>query len=439
VNAVWLGLLVLGTAFAAATGRLQDFTNGVFEQAKAAVELAIGLIGTMALWLGVMKVAEASGLIQLVSRAVYPLARLVFPGVPKEHPALSAITLNVAANALGLMNAATPFGLKAMEELQKLNPKQSVPTDDQATFVALNTANIQLVPATVIALRAAAHSKDPTEIVGPTLLATACSMVVALISARLLARLPVFRRQFDEAPLKVSELPEGRDTAQPAATPPPPLGMRALVSGALLGVGALVLMFLAARGAAVEGTPVVHALKWLNAGVSRAAIPILLVGIPLFAFGVGVPAYERFIEGAKEGFWIAVRVLPYLVAVLAAVAAFRYSGALDWLASTVGPYTDRIGLPAQALPMVLVRPLSGSAANGVAGAVFTDPALGPDSYVGRLVSVMNGSTETTFYVLAVYFGAVAIRRYRHALVAGLLADLAGFAASIVVVSALFGR
>jgi spore maturation protein B len=186
-------------------------------------------------------------------------------------------------------------------------------------------------------------------------------------------------------------------------------------------------------------SPNTSPLRLINVAISRAAIPVFLVGIPLFAFAVRVPPYERFIEGAKEGFWLAIRVLPYLVAILAVVGAFRFSGAMEWVAQTIGPYTERIGLPTPALPMVLIRPLSGAAANGVAGAVFADPLLGPDSYVGRLVSVMAGSTETTFYVLAVYFGAVGIRRYRHALVAGLLADLSGFAASIAVVWAVFGR
>jgi spore maturation protein SpmA/spore maturation protein SpmB len=445
VNVVWIGLLAVGVAFAALTGRLSAYTSGVLEQSKAAVELAIGLVGAMALWLGVMKVAEASGLIHLVSKLVYPLTRLLFPGVPKNHPALSAITLNVAANALGLGNAATPFGLKAMEELEKLNSKRGVPTDDQATFVAMNTANVQLVPATVIALRSAAHSKDPTEIVGPTLLATACAMTAAIISARLLAGLGRFKSQFQTAEPKEASAPSA-DLAEgftPIAVQPVPWNRRATVSALLVLFASVAVCVLAGVGFAAESPAPTQgflgALRTLNAAISRAAIPVMLVGIPVFAFSMRVPAYERFVEGAKEGFWLAIRVLPYLVAILAAVGAFRASGAMDWVASTVGPYADRIGLPAEALPMVLVRPLSGSAANGICGSVFANPGLGPDSYVGRLVSVMNGSTETTFYVLAVYFGAVGIRRYRHALVAGLFADLTGFVASIAVVLAVFGR
>jgi spore maturation protein SpmA/spore maturation protein SpmB len=440
VNAVWLGLMSIALLFAAATGRLPQLSNGVLEQAKAAVELALGLVGVMALWLGIMRVAEASGIIHLISRLVYPVARWLFPGIPKDHPALSAITLNVAANALGLGNAATPFGLKAMEQLEKLNPKRGVPSDDQATFVALNTANVQLVPATVIALRASAHSRDPSEVVGPTLLATLCAMTAALVAARLLRKIPAFRRQYETAEAKGTDEPtaDAAEQFKQTAIEAPPLGRRAAIAGALLLAGTLVVCVAAGRSFAVD-SPNASWLQLINVAISRAAIPVFLVGIPLFAFAVRVPPYERFIEGAKEGFWLAIRVLPYLVAILTVVGAFRFSGAMDWVAQTIGPYTDKIGLPAPALPMVLIRPLSGAAASGVAGAVFADPLLGPDSYVGRLVSVMNGSTETTFYVLAVYFGAVGIRRYRHALAAGLLADLSGFAASIAVVWAVFGR
>jgi spore maturation protein SpmB len=332
-----------------------------------------------------------------------------------------------------------------MEELDKLNPKRGVPSDDQATFVALNTANVQLVPATVIALRASAHAKDPSEIVGPTLLATLCAMTAALVAARLLRRIPAFRRQYEAAEPKGAEAPaaDAAEQFKQAPLQARALDRRAAIAGVVLLAGALAVCVAAGHSYAAE-TPMgarglAGVFRLINAAISRAAIPVFLVGIPLFAFAVRVPPYERFIEGAKEGFWLAIRVLPYLVAILAVVGAFRFSGAMDWVAQTVGPYTDRIGLPAAALPMVLIRPLSGAAASGVTGAVFADPLLGPDSYVGRLVSVMNGSTETTFYVLAVYFGAVGIRRYRHALAAGLIADLSGFAASIAVVWAVFGR
>ena len=434
MNFVWLGLLGVGLLFALATGRLPELGNDAVDQAKAAVELALGLAGVMALWLGIMKVAEASGLVRLLSRAISPLARHLFPGVPDNHPALSAIALNVAANALGLSNAATPFGVRAMEELETLNPKAGVPSDAQATFVALNTANVQLVPATLIALRASAHSKDASEIVGPTLLATLCAMTCALIAARLLARIPRFRREYESAPDK------GAAAAAPPASVDPPFAWTPRLAWTLAGMGLLAAatFLLAGRGYAVEH-PTEGIFRLVNAAVSRAALPLMLVGIPLFATAMKVPAYERFIEGAKEGFALAIRILPYLVAILVAVGVFRASGAMEAVARALGPFTDALGLPADALPMVLVRPLSGSAASGVAAAVFANPALGPDSYVGRLVSVMSGSTETTFYVLAVYFGAVGIRRYRQALWAGLIADAAGFVASIVVVQAVFGR
>jgi spore maturation protein SpmA len=347
----------------------------------------------MALWLGLLKIAERAGLVEKLSRAARPVFRPLFSDVPDGHPAISAMLLNVAANMLGLGNAATPFGIKAMEELEKLNPTPGEATNAQALFLAINTASLQLVPTTVIALRAAAHSKDPAEILLPTLVATACALTVAILVAKLAER------------------------ARP--------GRWILVLAGLVG---FVLLVAAA------------AARWrsaLEAG-SSWALALILVGLPVYGLARKVKVYEAFVEGAKEGFNVAVRIIPFLVAILAGVGAFRASGAMDALAHVLGPITTPLGLPPEVLPVAIVRPLSGGGSLGIVGSIFAAPGLGPDSYAGRLASVLQGSTETTFYVLSVYCGAVGIVRYRHALWAGLSADATGLVASVAIARLVWG-
>lgn len=400
----------------------------MIDAAGSAVTLAIGLIGVMALFLGAMKVAEAGGLLTIVARVVQPLMIRLFPSVPPDHPAMGAIILNISANALGLGNAATPFGIKAMEALDRLNPRKGTATDDMALFLAINTSSVTLLPTGVIALRAAAGSADPAAIMPTTLFATVCSTTVAILAAKSFARLwpmrPMDNNTVSPEPFAEHE-PETTGTNSPyhldASTTPPkgyPLWVSVFVLAAIMSLVPATLMY------GREIAP------WI--------IPSLLLFLLGFGAAKGVRIYETFVEGAKDGFQVAVRIIPYLVAILVAVAMLRASGAVDLLITPLGLITEPLGLPAEALPMALLRPFSGSGAYGVLASIINDPAIGPDSYAGILVSTFQGSTETTFYVLAVYFGAVGIRRMRHAVPAALCADVAGIAAAVLICSILYG-
>jgi len=400
---------------------MQALSKAIVESSAEAVELAIGLIGVMTLFLGLMKIAEAGGLLKIIARLLRPLMVRLFPDVPCEHPAMGAMILNLSANVMGLGNAATPFGIRAMQELNRLNPSPGTATDAMALFLAVNTSSVTLLPTGVIALRAAAGSADPAAILPTTLFATACSTLVAILSAKLLARLYRTGAQTGAAPPETSIRPEEPAEADPPPDPDPsgtyPAWMSAI---ALFGILALIPLTVV-YGQAVS--------PWI--------IPGLVAGFVMFGFARRVRVYEVFVEGAKEGFQVAVRIIPYLVAILAAVAMLRASGAMEAMVKIVGPWTSRVGLPAEALPMAAMRPLSGSGAFALLASIINDPAIGPDSYAGRLVSTLQGSTETTFYVLAVYFGAVQVRRIRYSLAAGLLADIAGIFASVAACSYFF--
>ncbi len=444
MNGIFFALVA--TAFAVAAGRellglgpagdvtaMQALTTAVIDSARSAVELAIGLIGVMALFLGVMKVGEAAGLLVTIARLVRPLMTRMFPQVPPEHPAMGAMIMNISANVLGLGNAATPFGIRAMQELDRLNPLKGTATNAMVLFLAINTSSVTLLPTGVIGLRAAAGSADPAGILPTTLFATICSTSVAIVMAKLLERVwpmsptaagpPVLPEvsadERAEAGFEAALDEPKEEAAEPArvgAGYPP-----AVAFAVLAGVVALIPLSI------VYGREVA---PWI--------VPGIIVG--LLALGVArrVRIYEVFIEGARDGFQVAIRITPYLVAILVAVAMFRESGALDLLVTPLGRLTGPLGLPAEALPMALLRPLSGSGAYGVLASIINDPAIGPDSYVGYLVSTIQGSTETTFYVLAVYFGAVGVRRLRHAIVAALAADAAGIAGAVVICSILYG-
>lgn len=468
MNRIFLGIVLV--AFAAAAWRqlgfapapgavapMQALSSGAIAAAGSAVELAIGLVGTMALFLGLMKVAEAGGLLTVIARLIRPLMTRLFPEVPPGHPAMGAMVLNLAANALGLGNAATPFGIRAMQELDRLNPRPGTATDSMALFLAINTSSITLLPTSVIALRAAAGSADPAGILPTTLFASICGTIAAIAAALWLARwFPAGAPGRDEA--------AGADAPAPAeaASAPPPA---AAIASVLPAPGAAAAVPLEAdEGAAppsaalascapppdVAGYPPWVSLLALGAlvalvpagivwgrTISPWIVPGLVAGFLLFGALRGVCVYEVFVEGAKEGFNVAVRIIPYLVAILVAVGMFRASGALEATVTVLGGYTARVGLPPEALPMALLRPLSGSGAYGVMASIIGDPAIGPDSYVGYLVSTLQGSSETTFYVLAVYFGAVQVRRVRHTLAAALTADAVAVIASVAVCSYLF--
>lgn len=392
---------------------LDLLTSGAMDGAKAAVTLAIGLIGAMAFFLGLMKVAEEGGLLSVIAKVVRPLMVRLFPEVPHDHPAMGAMILNLSANALGLGNAATPFGIRAMQELDKLNPQRGTATDAMVLFLCINASSVTLLPTGVIAIRESLGSDDPAGILATTLFATLCSTSVAITCAFLFARL---------APVGVLSPAPQEPAAAPAAAPPP--------TDALEDHGAYPLWVSAVALLAVIGLiPVM--LIW-GEGITPWIVPLLIVGLLGYGWVQGVSIYEAFIRGARDGFDTAVRIIPFLVAILAAVGMLRESGALGAFVGAVGTYTGPLGMPAEALPMALIRPLSGSGAFGVL--METLNAHGPDSYVGYLVSTIQGSTETTFYVVAVYFGAVGVQRTRHAVPAALMADVAGLIGSVVAVT-----
>ncbi len=392
---------------------MNALSTAMIDSASGAVELAIGLVGVMTLFLGLVKVAEAGGMLNILARLIQPLLVRLFPQVPAGHPAMGAMVLNLSANALGLGNAATPFGIRAMQELERLNPRPGTATDAMVLFLAINTSSITLLPTGVIALRAAAGSADPAGILPTTLFATFCSTAVAITAAF------TFRRFFP-APTGAATPASG---AEAGAEPLPEAGGGYPVGVSITALAALLALI-----------PLAVAYGSL---VAPWILPGLMVGFLGFGVVRRVAVYEAFVEGAKDGFQVALRIIPYLVAILVAVGMLRASGALEAVVGWIGQWTAPLGMPAEALPMALLRPLSGSGAYGILASIINDPAIGPDSYTGYLVSTLQGSTETTFYVLAVYFGAVQVRRIRHALAAALTADLAGVIAAVAACSLLY--
>lgn len=430
MNGIFLFFIVSAVGFAALTGRMPAVNQAGLEAAKTAVTLALGLVGQMALWLGFMRVVRDAGLMAGLSRLLHPLARRLFPEIPADHPALGAVLMNLAANMLGLTNAATPFGLKAMRELEKLNPRPGVATNAMALFLAINTSGVAVLPLGMIALRAQLGARDVAGITLPSILATMCSTILAIVVATTLSRLPRFapeRYPADapeparaEATPEIKGLGEAEKLAAMSAETPKPRLLLILGFLAVLGYG----LVEAARGAPAETS----GFDFTKGILSDWLLPVLMALIVLVGFGRRVRVYESFVAGAKEGFEVAVMIIPYLVAILVSVGMFRAAGLLELLVSLVDPVTSLVGFPAEALPVALIRPLSGSGAFGVISEVMK--THGPDSFVGFLVSVLNGSTETTFYVLALYFGSVGVRATRHTLFACLAADLTGVMAAL---------
>lgn len=413
---------------------MDALSTGMIASASGAIELAIGLVGVLSLFMGLMKVAEQGGMLVIISRLIRPLMVRLFPQVPANHPAMGAMILNMSANALGLGNAATPFGIRAMQELDKLNPRPGTATNAMAMFLAINTAGVTLLPAKVIAIRAAAGSENAAGILPTTLFATVVSTAAAILAVWLLQRyfpvgqataadLAMKRPWVDEAASEClsqeGACPSG-DTLEASTTDADKAYPRWVC------VTALALLVLAVPASIVWG----HVIApWI--------IPVLMVSFLLFGWLRKVHVYEAFVEGAKDGFQVALRIMPYLVAILVAVGMLRSSGAMDAIVQALAVVTAPLGLPAEALPMALLRPLSGSGAYGVMSAIIQDPSIGPDSYIGYLVSTIQGSSETTFYVLAVYFGAVQIRRIRHTLLAALIADVVAVISAVAICSYLF--
>ncbi len=397
-----------------AVSPMQALQDGALGAAKVSVTLAINLIGGMALFLGLVKVAEDGGGLRILARLIRPVMVRLFPDVPPDHPAMGAMILNMSANAMGLGNAATPFGIRAMKELDKLNKSKGTATNAMSLFLAINTSSVTILPTGVIVMREELGSQDPSGILATTLFATLCSTTVAIIGCKLWQR-------FSTVP-EPDPVEEGEEEGEEEG-----LGLEEADEGYPLWVTVLALAVLIS---------VIPLTILYGERISVWVVPGLIVGFVGFGFVRGVAVYESFVKGAKEGFEIAVLIIPYLVAILVSIGMLRASGALGAFVNFVGPITEKIGLPAEALPMALLRPLSGSGAMGVM--LDTMKESGPDSYVGYLVSTFQGSTETTFYVLAVYFGAVGVKRIRHTLAAALTADIVGILAAVVICSVLYG-
>lgn len=462
LNWIWMGMIVVGVIVAGVMGRFTG-ENGIVEGMFAAVKTGVvGIViptsAMMMFFLGIMRLAETSGMMDLVARAFRPLMKWLFPEVPAEHPAMGAMVMNFAANFLGLGNAATPLGLKAMQHLDELNPIKGTATNPMCTFLAINTSSVTLIPATAMAMLAAQGVSEPYAIVGTTLLASIFSTAIAILAVKTFEKMPVFNR--------AATLPEkegGGDSPVPAVD----AASRPLSKRATLFLGGVVLIFAGIvyletfpeqRVALQESIGLREAVLQLEAApkeiepkaeagepplwqrsvsaLSVVAIPFILVFFLIYAALKRVPVYEEFVEGAKEGWAMAVRIMPFIVAMLAALAILRNSGTLMLLQDLLRPALEWVSFPVDLLPMALMRPLSGSGSQGVLAELLANETV--PNLIKYMAATMYGSSETTFYVLAVYFGSVAVRRTRHALAAGLVADVAGVVSSVVICQLMFG-
>ncbi len=455
LNWIWLAFILVAVLVGGFTGKLPDMTKGAFETAESAVmKIALPLIGIWAIFLGLMRLAEQSGLVQLLARVLRPLMRFLFPEVPPDHPAMGAMVLNMAANMLGLGNAATPLGLRAMAHLERLNPRPGVASNAMCTFLAINTASIQLVPTTAIGILAVAGSKNASAIWPTAFFATLCAACAGVLSAKVLEKLPAFRL----APVanRTEPVATQDNGTEGSPTAVEQIETRKLSTGRKVALGlfltsfaimfvvlafpdfgqhlySAVLLKAPAPPADLLGKPL-----WIRMPLAMAilAVPFMLSFFPLYAALHGVRVYEQFVEGAREAFETAKRVIPFLVAMLVSISLLRNAGVIDQVSSGLRPFFDIIHFPADLLPMVLIRPLSGSATQGIF--VELVQRFGPDNLISRIAATIYGSTETTFYVLAVYFGSVAIRQTRHAIAAGLIADTVAVIASVALCRIVFG-
>ena len=442
------GLIVfaaLASVFLAAlTGQMQALTDAIVSSARGAVDLAIGLIGLMAFFLGLMRVIEDAGALRHLARLVGPVMQRLFPGVPVHSPAMSAMILNIAANMLGLANAATPFGIKAMEELDKLNGERGTATNAMVLFLAINTSALAILPSGVVSMRASVGSEDAVGIFFPTWFASGCATIVGVTAAILLSRLTVYRRTEPTPAREISpgatgnadpDAAVGHDAPGEGETHDAPEALEPLPGRRWMGR-----LFWLALGVLLGRFVWQHRtdppFELFGAVTSAWMLPMVVAVLVMYGWTRGVRVYDSLVTGARQGFEVAVRIIPYLVAILVVVGMFRASGGIDLITMLVSPLTALIGLPAEALPMAILRPLTGSGAYAVMAEIMT--AEGPDSVVGYMVSTFQGSTETTFYTLAVYYGAVGIRRTRHTVPACLLADTAGILAAVFIVNLMFG-
>ena len=408
LNYIWIAFFLV--AFVIALVRLifmgdtevfPAIMNSTFDTSKTAFEISLGLTGVLSLWLGIMKIGEKGGVVNVVARVLSPVFTRLFPDIPKGHPVTGSIFMNVAANMLGLDNAATPLGLKAMEQLQELNPKKDTATNPMIMFLVLNTSGLTLIPVSIMVYRAQMGAAQPTDIFVPILLATFFSTLAGIIVTSLYQRINLINRTM--------LLTLG--------------GMCAVVAAIIWGFSQMDK----------------SQMNVVSTSVANILLMTIIVVFILAGMRHRVNVYDAFIEGAKDGFATAVRIIPYLVAILVGIGVFRASGAMDmlidgikWIVATLGGNTDFVG----ALPTALMKPLSGSGARGMMVVAMT--TYGADSFVGRLSCIFQGSTDTTFYILAVYFGSVGVRYTRHAVACGLLADLAGVVAAIAICYMFFG-
>jgi len=415
---------------AALTGQMQAVTDAIVSSARSAVELAIGLVGLMAFFLGLFRVAEDAGALRHVARLISPVMRRLFPDVPADSPAMSAMILNISSNMLGLGNAATPFGIKAMEELDKLSSKSGTATNAMVLFLAMNTSALAVLPSGVVSMRASIGSADAVGIFFPTWFASGCATLVGVTAALLLSRLPRYRTS-EPTPTDIASTPNGLGIVgieAPEALETTPGRRR---------VGRLFWLVLAVLlGRFVFDHRDNSTLDLVSGVTSGWMLPTLVAILVLYGWQRGVPVYDSLVTGARQGFDVAIRIIPYLVAILVVVGMFRASGGIDLISVVIAPITTLIGMPAEAVPMALLRPLTGQGAYGVMAEIMS--ANGPDSLIGYMVSTFQGSTETTFYTLAVYYGAVGIRETRHTVPACLLADTAGIVGAVFIVNLMFG-
>ena len=402
LNYIWIAFFLI--AFCIATIRLvfmgdtevfPAIINSTFDTSKTAFEISLGLTGVLSLWLGIMKIGEKGGVVNALARVLSPVFTKLFPDIPKGHPVTGSIFMNIAANMLGLDNAATPLGLRAMEQLQELNPKKDTATNPMIMFLVLNTSGLTLIPVSIMVYRAQMGAAQPTDIFVPLLLATFFSTLAGIVVTSIYQRINIVNRT-----------------------------MLLTLGGMSAAIAAIIWGF-----SQMDKTQ----MNVVSTSVANILLMLIIVVFILAGMRRKVNVYDAFIEGAKEGFATAVRIIPYLVAILVGIGVFRASGAMDmlidgikWMVASLGGNTDFVG----ALPTALMKPLSGSGARGMMVDAMT--TYGADSFVGRLSCVFQGSTDTTFYILAVYFGSVGVRYTRHAVACGLLADLAGMIAAIAI-------
>lgn len=385
-----LKLLVFGDA--AVFG---DIMNSTFDMAKLGFELSLGLTGVMTLWLGIMKIGENGGAIRILARLIGPLFHKLFPEIPRNHPVHGSMVMNVAANMLGLDNAATPLGLKAMNELQELNPRKDTASNAMIMFLVLNTSGLTLIPISILVYRAQMGAANPSDVIVPILISTFFSTVVGILAVSFFQKIKVFSKV-----------------------------VLAYLGTLTLLISAIIYYF---------STLPPEKITIVSSIAGNGLLFAVIIGFIVLALRKKVNVYESFIEGAKDGFATAVKIIPYLIAILVGIGVFRASGALDFVIYGLAWGVEAIGVNSDfipSLPVALMKPLSGSGARGLMVDVMNQ--YGADSFVGRLSCVFQGATDTTFYIIAVYFGSVSIRKTRHALSCGLIADLAGIIAAIIV-------